>query len=248
MSEALAMAPDELYCLNCSKKLKDKHKFCPSCGQSTRLKRFQVNEIWDMTFKKLIHLDASFIHLLKGLVLNPGEMIRSFLAGKRKKVFSPIKFLFYTAGISLFVSEYFHLFDLMPGGDNPVSQIASRYNNLLVLLEVPVAALLSWAFFRKSSYNYAEHLVYNAFMAGAKTFFFALILTPWLVLAPAQYNTASLIYLVCWLAYYSWATIGLMGGPWWLTSLKVIAIYFLSQIALILSVVLFLMIRTKIAA
>jgi len=47
------------------------------------------------------------------------------------------------------------------------------YSNLMIL---PVLSLASFLAFKKSSYNYFEHLVLNTFLAGQRTFFFLLFL------------------------------------------------------------------------
>ncbi|MDX2285255.1 MAG: DUF3667 domain-containing protein [Bacteroidia bacterium] len=234
MNDALApvQSPEtRLLCANCGKKIKEKHKFCPSCGQSTRLRRISIRDVLDMAIQKVLHADSTLMQLIIGLTLRPGTMIRDYMHGKRKKVYSPIKFLFYAAGISVFVTEYFRLFELVPGGGNPVSALAQRYNNLLVLAGVPVSGLFSWLFFRKREFNFSEHLVFHAFLAGYRAFFFLLILTPLMVLAPAYFGVITAVYLLCFLAYASWATIGFLGGPAWLTILKTVLTYFLTQLA-----------------
>lgn len=232
MNDALAteqLTETELQCRNCGKKVKEKHKFCPACGQSTRLKRIDIRDVWDMTIKKLLHADSTLLQLIIGLALRPGPMIREYMFGRRKKVYSPIKFLFYMAGISVFVTEYFRLFELMPGGNNPASILIQRYNNLFVLVGVPVSGLFSWLLFRKKEFNFSEHLVFHAFLAGFRAFFFLLILTPLTVIWPEKYTVFMGIYLLLFLTYSSWATIGFLGGPNWVTVIKTVLTYFITQ-------------------
>lgn len=234
MNDALAteqLTETELQCSNCGKKVKEKHKFCPACGQSTRLKRIDIRDVWDMTIKKLLHADSTLLQLIIGLALRPGPMIREYMHGRRKKIYSPIKFLFYMAGISVFVTEYFRIFELMPGGANQVTQLAQRYNNLFVLAGVPISGLFSWLFFRKKEFNFSEHLVFQAFLAGFRAFFYLLIQTPFIVLFPSQFAIITTAYLVIFLTYASWATIGFLGGPNWQTTIKTVLTYFLTQFA-----------------
>ncbi len=232
MSEALQPTAPKT-CLNCGKMLKDKHKFCPGCGQSAKVTRVQMRDIQKQTLKKLIHADSEVLNLLRGMATAPGLAVREYLDGKRKKYYPPVRFLFLMTGISVFLNEYFHLLERMPGGNgNPATEVATRFFNLILLAVVPISAVFSWLLFRSKGYNYAEHLVLHSFLTGFRVFFFVLVFTPLALFLPGYYYTALTVYVLVWLIYFSWAMVQFFGKPWGLTLLKTILTFLLSQIVI----------------
>ncbi|MCC6462235.1 MAG: DUF3667 domain-containing protein [Saprospiraceae bacterium] len=227
-------------CLNCSAALEKGEKFCAGCGQSTKTKRLSLRQVRKDLLKKFLHADAGIFHLTKEMIFRPGLVAKEYVEGKRKKYYSPLNYLTLSAAVSVFLNEYFHLLERMPGQANPGTEFAMRYFNLIILFSVPVSALFSWWLFRKKGFNYAENLAFHAFLGGFRTVFFVLIFTPLVLLASRYYYTVLMLYLGAWIAYLAWAKIQFFGGPKWLTILKTILILLFNQILVTLVVVIYI--------
>ncbi|RCR67534.1 DUF3667 domain-containing protein [Larkinella punicea] len=190
-------------CPNCSANLEDSFNYCPKCGQTTSIHRFNLPHIFHEIFHALTHADKGVLHLLKGLATRPGMVAREYiLEGKRKKYFNPFTFLVLVLGLTLFANSIFHPYTRT---NNPVQVAATRpykseqqkqfalklaerqqtvqaflekRSNLIVFLAIPVITLAYWLFFFRTGINYAEHLVAQVFFSGFYSLFSTLVLTP----------------------------------------------------------------------
>lgn len=80
------------HCENCGMEFKG--EYCPRCGQTIHVKRFQMRNILKSIYKDLFNLEDGFLFTLKELFWRPGYMIRDYLQGKRKPYFKPFQLLF----------------------------------------------------------------------------------------------------------------------------------------------------------
>ena len=74
----------------------------------------------------------------------------------------------------------------------------ANYQNILLLLFVPVAALTSWLFFRKRKWYLGEHLALNGFALGFQNVVYIVII-PFMMVYPSitfVYFAASIAYLI----------------------------------------------------
>ena len=225
-------------CLNCGKQLKPKHKFCPKCGQSTKVSRLQIGDIRKNLQKRVLHAESGILRLTIDLALRPGKLALDYVRGKRKKHYNPLKYLMLSAGISVFINEYFHLLDNMHQVRNTGTEIANRYYNLIILFSVPISAFFSWLLFKRKGFNYAENLVLQAYLGGFRTVFFIFIFTPLIVWKGDYYYQSLAGYLGLWLVYMAWAKNQFFGGPRWLTTLKAVLVLLLNQIVISLCITL----------
>ncbi len=226
----------EKTCLNCESLLEKGQKFCPRCGQSAKVKRLSIRELRKDVQTKFLHADSGIIHLTQALALRPGTVAREYVQGKRKKYYNPLKYLTLSAGISVFINEYFHLMTSVSGQTNPGTEIATRYFNLIILLSVPVAAFFTWLLFRKKGFNYAETLSLHGYLGGFRTVFFIVIFTPLVVWFRDYYYTCLMIYLAAWIVYTAWAKVQFFGGPVWLTVLKSVLVIVLNQMVVTIGI------------
>lgn len=219
----------EKSCLNCESPLEKGQKFCPRCGQSAKVKRLSLREVRKELQAKFLHADAGIVHLTRELALRPGAVALEYVQGKRKKYYSPLKYLTLSAAVSVFLNQYFHLMEITPGHTNPGTEIAARYFNLIILLSVPVSAFFSRLLYRKKGFNFAENLALHAYIGGFRVVFFILIFTPLVIWHREYYYICLFIYILGWLVYSAWAQVQFFGGPAWLTVLKAILILLLNQ-------------------
>ena len=88
-------------CINCGKALEPDFRFCPSCGQSTKVKRLTLRYWFKILRKKVIDIDSDFLRLLLDLIRRPGYAIKDYLSGKRKQYYEPFKFLTFMLALSV---------------------------------------------------------------------------------------------------------------------------------------------------
>ena len=181
-------------CPNCSADLETTANFCPNCGQSTHLHRFNLAHIGHEFFHAFTHADKSIFHLIRSLAVRPGVTAREYvLAGKRKKYFNPFSFLLIVLRLNISVNILIRPYTNDFAPRNPSAQQAApnvppayrpyverqraatafveKRINLIGLLAIPVFALVFWLFFWRTHLNYAEHLVAQVFFAS----FFSLV-------------------------------------------------------------------------
>lgn len=163
-------------CLNCGNPVKG--NFCGHCGQSANTKRLAPPIIIEELQHSFLHIHKSILFTLKVLLIKPQMGITEYLDGKRKKYVSPIQYLFILAA---FYSLTVHFFNVYPDSEINKSQLVNSdlafiyhlfydYYSLWLLVTVPAFALSSYLFFKRSGYNYMEHLAINAYITGTKIF------------------------------------------------------------------------------
>ncbi|MGA0555737.1 DUF3667 domain-containing protein [Larkinella sp. VNQ87] len=219
-------------CPNCSANLEAPFKYCPTCGQSTHIHRFNLPHIFHEVFHALTHADKGVIYLLKGLATRPGIVAREYiLEGKRKKYFNPFTFLVLVLGLTLFFNSVFRpytqtsrdLVERAKTGQYQSEQERQRIigfaerrqnlqafiekrNNLILFLAIPIIALVYWLFFLRTGLNYAEHLVAQVFFSSFYSLFTTLVLTPIRPVFPGNnaFNYSQLGFQLLYLtfAYY----------------------------------------------
>ena len=223
-------------CKNCEGVLLPEYNYCPHCGQSVKIKRLNLKQVRKDLLKKFLHADEGILNLTKALALRPGIAIRAYLKGRRKQYYDPLKYLTLSVGISVLATEYFDLMSTARPGVNPVSVFVARHINVVFMLSVPIAAAISWWFFPKKRYNYAEHLALHAFAGGFRTFFYLLIFTPLVSLFREHYSSILLVYFGAWTAYLIWINRQLFEEPLWWVGLKTIGIVLLLQLVVSLGI------------
>jgi Protein of unknown function (DUF3667) len=155
-------------CLNCDNNFEG--AFCNLCGQKAATHRFTMHEWLHEIPHSILHVDSGFFLTMKTLFLRPGNAVREYLLGKRKLLFSPFLYVLIMCGVYVVVSHFV---------ENP-AQEAKEFTNIqetlayidehyykifVVAMIVPMTIGTYLAYF-KSGYNFAEHLVLNAYLIG----------------------------------------------------------------------------------
>jgi predicted nucleic acid-binding Zn ribbon protein len=230
-------------CPNCSTSLDKDYRFCPNCGQTTHLHRFNLAHIGHEAFHALTHADKGILHLLKNLTIRPGVVAREYiLEGKRKRYFNPFTFLVIVLGLSVFVNSVFKPYERNIGTNQAryepngpastaseskkersrnVSHFLDKRANLVAFAAIPLFTLAFWLFFRRSGVNYAEHLVANVLFAGYFQLF-ATIITLILSLLNRYLSTLNEQQLIFQLIYLPFAYYQFMGLRRWTGYLKAV--------------------------
>ncbi len=198
-----------LNCKNCNSVVKD--NYCGHCGQAAATDRINVHYLLHEVQHSLLHVDKGILYTIKKLLLNPGKTIKDYLDGKRVIHFKPFALVILLGGIYGFFTFFFEVYpeseviDTSPDSSIKINNysklmldwIYSHYS-LVMLSIIPFSALSSFLIFRKSGYNYIEHLVIYSYITGIQI----LIL---LVSYPIYYSIPSLsVYCIIFAINYSY--------------------------------------------
>lgn len=163
-------------CLNCSNTVHN--NFCGQCGQSVRTERINLSVLTEELQHYFLHMHKGLLYTIGALLMRPAGTIREYISGKRRKYLSPPQCLFIPAAFYSLAVYFFGVYpdseirNLQPGvhGSVAVYELFYDYYSLWLLLSLPFAALSSYLFFRKSGYNYMEHLTLYAYITGTEIF------------------------------------------------------------------------------
>ncbi len=205
-----------------------------------------------ITFRKLIrdvgkalNLERGILYAVKLLIINPGQAFRSDLYDKRFSFFHPVRLLLLTTAINLFA---FWMIDgagtmgsvmeiAKPDIENTkvtneifqqlFTEIFYDYFNAMIWIFIPIISVFTYLFFKKSDYNYAEHLVLNTYVTcvinliNIVSYFFIIFV---------DIQITSLVSLVAYFAYYLFVFKSLFKLSFGKTMLKGIAALFLGYL------------------
>ncbi len=118
----------------------------------------------------ILHIDSGFFLTMKTLFIRPGNAVHEYLQGKRKLLFSPFLYVLVLCGIYVVVSHFF---------ENPVKEaqeftnlqetfayIEKHYSKIIIVAMIVPMTIGTYFSYFKSGYNFAEHLVLNAYLIG----------------------------------------------------------------------------------
>jgi len=203
-----------MICKNCGNEVIG--KYCDSCGQPRSAGRLSVKELLLSFWDVLTHAETGIFKAVYLLTTRPAFFAQEYISGKRKKYFSPIKYLIFVVSLSAILILNFSRLGLpfepaFPNDssvDDVVEQDYFNHKNYKtqLFLSIPLASLISWMLFRKSGYNYAENLVLNTYLLAQIILFQSVLITPSLILADDIVDQwIILFYLFVSLLYITWA-------------------------------------------
>ncbi len=243
-------------------------RFCPQCGQQAVIHRFSVPHFLHEFFHAFTHTDKGIFHLLKSLVTRPGATAREYIRGRRKAYFNPFTFFLIVMGIYVLADAFFirssppiepnqqvlaHIptqegkqkYIGMLHRGNKARQFMEKKANIVAMIAVPLIALVSWLFFYRKGYNYAEHLTANLMFVVFSNLVFVLLVFPlqalfrgsaiagWLPLAGMVLQALYLCW--CYNGFFELRTVGQRTKSllvslfaivlWFIFSLTIMAVY-----------------------
>ena len=179
-------------CKNCNHNFEG--NFCPICGQTIHTHEIDFTSIVHEIQHSLLHVDKGILYTTKELFSRPGHTIKDYLNGKRVKHFKPIAYILVLSTIYTLLTNVTHqssYFDkILQGATNGSKEGFKRSENLLAellkwlanhyayatLIFIPFTSLASYLAFFRAKYNYFQHIILNAFVAGQKTVIFLVML------------------------------------------------------------------------
>jgi len=178
--------PRRVVCKNCHHTFEG--NFCNQCGQSAHTHEIDFHSIVHEIQHSLFHVDKGILFTTYCLLKQPGKTIRDYLAGKRVQHFKPLAYLFILSTLyavltkisnkSTFLTSFLEGF--YNGSNDEESRnslgflgdalvwMSSHYAYTTLLL-LPIFSLASYWCFKRSGYNYFQHLILNCYVSGFRT-------------------------------------------------------------------------------
>jgi Protein of unknown function (DUF3667) len=187
-------------CKNCNHSFE--RNFCNACGQSADTHRINFHFLWHDLQHGFFHFDKGVLFTAKELFTRPGHSIREFIEGKRVKHFKPLSLVLLLAGISGFLYYFFHINILANNvqvhGDSTeadamriqikqVSEWIAHHYALIALAQLPLLSFATYLVFRKSGYNFMEHLILNAFLTSQRIILHIIAIPVFILLLESSY-------------------------------------------------------------
>jgi len=94
-------------CKNCHAELSEISKFCNSCGAKVVTKRITAKNLLSDIFQNAFGWDNKYFSTIRSLIIRPGELLREYLGGTRKKYVNPFTFLVIGMTLAVFTFNSF---------------------------------------------------------------------------------------------------------------------------------------------
>lgn len=186
-------------CKNCGTALSG--RFCAECGQKVIDDRLTLRPIFIDLFAIITNVEKGFWHTALRLFQAPGDTIRAYLSGKTVRYYHPLRYLVIWVTFSVALNLSLGLYDRQQQDmksiintpttekseavQQQIQNEVKKYLNIIPLAMVPFLSLMSYLFFIRRGWNYAEHLVLNAYTQGQM----AMIGLPIMLLSIVAWNT-----------------------------------------------------------
>ncbi len=220
-----------MVCKNCTHSFEG--LYCYHCGQPAATSRITTREILTDALFSVVKVNRGFLFTARELSLRPGKAIRLYLAGQRVAYYAPHKYLFFIGAVTSFLTSRYHSFSGeytsigALNGDahaffNAFFAYADAYATLINIITIPVFALFSFLLFRRSGYNYAEHLVLNTYITSQQLLLFigGLVFTQVL---SVRIDGLLVLYVALTLAYNLWVYVQFCGARTAASALRAVA-------------------------
>lgn len=243
---------DIVVCKSCTAPLSG--VYCGQCGQKVIQRRITMRTVFEEAFNEVTNLDRGLLYTFFMLFKKPGQVVLDYLTGRTINYASPFKYLLFWTAVSTLIYIGFGFYDQQIAGmdglvpqsdDQEVNEVGALYNEwmkqnfqLVSILYIPLFALFSRYFFKKSGLNYAEHLVANSYFSAQASIVFMPIF-----LFQLDVELSSSLSILIMVLYYTYAIRSLFNQGWFAALFKTVLIYLLSML---LFVVLFSMVAVPI--
>jgi hypothetical protein len=169
-------------CKNCNQKFKG--YYCSHCGQSSETHAMNLHFVWHDIQHGIFHFDKGLLYTAKQLFTRPGNSIREYIEGKRVQHFKPISLIIVLATAYGLIYHYFNInpfqgdfatgLEKVLNGEETekilkykkINEWIATHYSWASLFTLPLYAISSFFAFKKSGYNFIEHLILNAFIVA----------------------------------------------------------------------------------
>lgn len=227
-----------IHCKNCQNAFQG--NYCPDCGQKGSVQKITFGDTLTDFTDTIFSVDAPLVRTLKMLFSHPGEMLREFLSGKRKRYYRPVAFFLLMTVLYLLIRSVVGYDPLLESAirvegsaNDPVVQaqqmMFDNINKFLFFFVFWFALLLKLFFYKQ--YSLAEYWAVSFYFVGVY-----IILTT-LNMFLAGYISSDLQFLgILFIGvYFVYALCSFFKTPKWAIILKTIFIYLLSVVLYFIS-------------
>lgn len=178
-------------CKNCGTEFDG--NFCPNCGQKPNNGRIIFRESVRDILEHYFDFDTPLFRTIKGLITNPGKIIKEYIHGRRKSYSHPFRYFILVLALYLIIKSLIDFNPIaafsevlgareMPNPNSPQTKggdFFSNHINSFLLIYALALASLSKLFNRKSGYYFVEYLSMSFFVIAEYMFFsiFIMLLT-----------------------------------------------------------------------
>ena len=170
----------EKQCLNCGHAIGE--NYCPNCGQRTNVERITWGHFAEEVVHTVTHGEKSILRTTWKLISKPGQTLREYLAGKRRKYHSPVGFFLIWVTLTVLAHRgviALHGFDpvILKGFtfSNPESiKVFTIHGEWFYVLSFPLEAALFYFIVARSLYSYIECIVITMYVFSVSFVFFIL--------------------------------------------------------------------------
>ncbi len=220
-----------MICKNCGNTIHV--KYCSYCGQEPIKERLSLKEFIQKFAEAVTHADTGVFTLIKHLSHKPADVSREYIQGKRKKYFSPMKYLVLVVTVSALLTLHYEKFSVpfepAFGEESDIDDVVEHkylnhnYYKYMLFLSIPLASLVTWLVFRKSGLNFSENLVVNTYLLAQVILLHTILVTPMIIYSSSMDDWIILIYMILAVIYILWSYTAFFGGKWWVTLLQSVA-------------------------
>ena len=215
-------------CKNCGNKIDI--KYCSNCGQEIISGRLTVGGLVRKFFETITHTEQGIFRLIKDLCVRPAKISVEYIEGRRKKYFSPVKYLIVVVSLSAifvaYLDKYEVPFEPSFTANSEIDDLVEvnyfnhNYYKYLLFLSIPLAALVTTLVFRKSGFSYAENLVLNTYILSQVVLLHTLLITPLIIYSSTFDDWIILIYMLLSIIYLLMAYTQFFKGKKWIIALQ----------------------------
>ncbi len=211
------MQPDQ-NCLNCHHNFSG--VFCPLCGQNVHEHRINAAYFLHDIPHSVFHIDKGLWYTFIQLMKRPGPASKEYLAGKRINHYRPFAYVIILSAFTSLVIHWIRKLiqysyfrqtgQTLDWGEG----FFTKYQSLFIFLMIPVVSLCTWLVFKKSRYNYWEHMLVNTYMAAQLNVLLIIMyifsLCKFLVMRNPSFNLT--IFITGFMFYYAFTFSRLIRG------------------------------------
>lgn len=201
-----------IQCKNCDSTISS--KFCPECGQKANVGRLSIGSIVHDILHYFTHADKGLIFIIKEMFLRPGTVIEEYISGKRKKYFNPFTFMLLCSTVSAYLYWKLQYYTSIHTQQKTVqdnseinkliiqsSTIMEEYGKIITIFMLPLLAIISYLFYYRKKFNYAEHLTIHTFILAQTSIINIFVTVISYYFFPESYFVFNMIFQLVFLLY-----------------------------------------------
>lgn len=200
-------------CKNCGNIITD--KYCSRCGQEMITGRLTTGWLVKKFAETITHADHGIIRIIKELSFHPARISHEYIEGRRKKYFSPVKYLVVVVSLSAILVAYLEMsrvpFEPSFAASSEIDDLVEyryfnhNYYKYYLFLSIPLAALISYLVFRNSGFSYAENLVLNTYILSQVVLLHTVLIIPLVIYSSSFDDLIIFFYMILAALYLFWS-------------------------------------------